>query len=238
MSLNTTKPSTETVAAIAKQTEMFRIALFWLSQHPELTPLASILGNYAAARAMNACLGPNMCSRCEHCLEYLGVHLHDAGLKQLYEYSMTLAYQQALKDPVRSIGIAMKSIQFVTDAVKTLATLPDHLKEEHAKLSELLWQNKAKRLTNCNKGTPEQDKICSMQALKDGMEIYNKQGDKKWGDWLHLGLPPILHELQSSTFKSQAELTDYIKAQYDHWRQFGQSQLSLLLHDHSTQHFL
>ena len=207
-----------TVTAIAKETELVRIALFWLSQHPEFTPFASILGKYAAVRTMNACLGPTMCQRCEHCLDFLGVHLHDAGLRQLCDYSMHLAYNQALVHPVQSLMLARKSIQVLTDAVHTLATLPQQFQVQHSQLAKVLWEQNAK-------GNEHLSMLCSVDALKKGMDIYNL-GGKQWGTWLHVGLPPILDKLQTSAIKTEKELAQYIGQEYDRWRIFGQQQLS------------
>jgi hypothetical protein len=215
----TSSSSFDPITAIAEETEMVQRAVFWLSNHPELTPFASIIGRYTTVRAMNACLGPSLSQHCRHCMEYLGVNLHEAGFSELCDCCMSLACRYSMAHPLESIRLAEEGIHYVTKAIHTLATLPDALSaSKHKAFAKFLWQNQRHP-----EGAP-----CPIHALKAGMQIYNEPG-QTWGDWLHVGLPEILSQLQNTnTIANEQQLEAFIAQQYQKWRTFGQKQLEAL----------
>ena len=209
--LDTTDPE-----EIAKQTELLRTMLLWLSQHPELTPIGSILGKYVASRAFKMCLGPNMCHHCESCLGFFGIHLEPAGLHEIMTYALDIAYQQALKNPVQSLHMAVEGIHFVTHAIDTLAHLPENADTAHKELAKILLE-------------PQSSQMSKATLLQEGMKIYNKHNGLLQGDWLHVGLPQILEEVHKSVGKLKAEdLQKFINDTYQSWRSWGQRVAPLL----------
>lgn len=228
-----TSPDTRSLTALVameKDTEMIRHALYWLSTHPELTPFASVLGKYAVNRAMNACLGPKLSHSCKHCLKYVNVRLDDAGMTDIMNCSTTLFYREVMAHPIQtmriaeqSLEIAKQSLEYITHAIHTLANLPQKFQEKHSEFAHLLWSHRETE----TKQPQSQHPVCPVHGLTEGMRIYNK-GAHTWGDWLHMGLPNILSELQKSTLKNEKELEDFITKEYDHWRLFGQNQVAAL----------
>jgi len=209
------------LVAIAQDNELIRGALFSLSNHPELMPFASILARYTSVRAMNACLGPSLSHQCRHCMEYLGVNLHDTGFNELCECCFSLVCRYTMAHPIQSIRMAQQSVDYITKAIETLATLPDTFQAKHKEFAKLLWHNQ-----ELNKQHPEG--ACPIHTLQKGMEIYNEKG-KTWGDWLHVGLPEILSQLQkTNAIQNEKALETYIAEQYTKWKNFGKIQLSAI----------
>ena len=216
-----TSTSEDSLLAIARDNELIRAAFFSMSKHPELMPLASILARYTGVRAMNACLGPGLSQRCRHCMEYLGVNLHDTGLNELCECCFSLVCRYTMAHPLQSIRLAQQSVDYITKAIETLATLPETFQAKHKAFAKLLWHNH-----ESTKQHPEG--ACPIHSLQKGMELYNEKG-KNWGDWLHVGLPEILSELQkTNTIQNEKALETYISEQYAKWKQFGKIQLSAI----------
>lgn len=206
------------LATVAQQAQLAQTALMWLSKHPELTPLATIMGQYLAAHAMNACLGPGMCSRCKHCLGLFGVQMHEANFTDLADTSLRCMYQTALRNPTLAIQFAQESIKFVVDAITRLSQLPDNLKEAHGELAELLFKQRS-----C--AAQESPTSCSAKTLNDGIAIYNKRGNH-WGEWLYVGLPEIWQQLGHAAVLGQHEVEQIIANQYNLWRKYGANELA------------
>jgi hypothetical protein len=218
--------ATAALVSMDKETEMIRHALYWLSAHPELTPFASVLGKYAAKRAMNACMGPQLSNRCEHCLQYMGLSVADAGVSDLLHCSTSLFYQEVMQHPIESLHIAQQSLEiarwsidYITKAIHTLANLPDAFEKQHAAFARFLWHHKhEKGLATAGAASHAQ---CPVQTMTQGLSIYNDQ-NHSWGQWLHMGLPHILSELEKSSMQTEEQLKEFIAAEYNQWRKFGQ----------------
>ena len=199
------------VLQLANETELVRTALFWLSLHPEITPLASVIGKYATSRAMKMCLGPTLCHQCEQCLEYLGVSMGPTGVGELCNTMGMLVYREALKDPVQSFHVAMQGIQYISHAVDSISHLPIQLEDRHSEtLANTLWQNK---------------NVSPLQLLQQVLKIHQVEG---WDEWLHVALPEIMQKLKKGAFTTQKMLQDYIIQVYNEWRSWGQVNAPLM----------
>ena len=191
---------------LKQETELVRLGLAWASKHPELAPFGEILGQYMARRALTTCLGEPWSRRCRHCLGYLGMPLAQKNaVNALCKASMMLAYQEALRNPVQTTQLALKSVEYVTDAITALAELPLDADHQHKQLAALLMGDKG---------------LCSLKRLNEAMKIY---GGKN-GEWLHLGLPHI----EQLMHLSPLDPTDLIKKTYLRCKAWGQSQAPLV----------
>jgi hypothetical protein len=182
---------------LKKETEVVHEGLAWLAHHPELAPLGEIMGEYMANRALTGCLGEPWGRRCRRCLANVGVlqyaNTHDA-LHALYGCSMRLAYQEALQNPVQAAHIALRSAQFMTDA---MASLAKNAEAEHHRLAALLMGGGG--------------------GLREALQIYGGSSE-----WLHLGLPRIMHAIQHSRHAlDHHAVTDLIRRTYDECRAWG-----------------
>jgi len=184
---------------LKKETEVVREGLAWLTHHPELAPLGEVMGEYMANRALTSCFGETWGGRCRHCLANLGLLEHASSsdaLHALYGCSMRLAYQEAMQNPVQAARLALRSAQFMTNAMASLAENADH---QHHQLAALLMGKKG-------------------GGLSEALKIYGAGGS----EWLHLGLPHITDALQRSLHVlDHNAVTDLIRKTYDECRAWG-----------------
>ena len=189
-----------------KETELMRASLYWLSQHPEITPFASLFGKYAAGRVMDACLGPQHSQKLQMYLSFLGVRMQPVSLQKVCAYALSAAYQEALRNPVRSLHLAMKSVHLISEAVDRLAQLPEDLEKEHVRLASALFENMSRADDNW--------------LLQEALGIYK---GPLISEWLHVGLPEILQEMHEGTRHTKEEILALVRQVYSKWRTWGQT---------------
>ena len=192
----------------ADETKTLRKFLYWFSQNSEFTPLTSILCNYATVRALNTWLGPSACKQCEHYMRFLGYNIHSPAFREVCTCVASIAYREALKNPMSTIQMAQQTVQIISKAVQNIADMPENASLQHHEFLNAILHNK---------GSP-------MDLLKTGMKIYNQKA-QGMGEWLHVGLPEILDTIHNSTSNSMtpAHLAEYSEQVYQKWRLWGKT---------------
>jgi hypothetical protein len=222
MSLRISQPKAQDpLAAIATNTKQFYDMVTTMSQfyhNSELEPLKSIIAHYTAARTLNAVLGPSLAHECETCLQYMGVDMHQPDMPELCQCCFSVACHHAWTHPRETARLARHVLDYMHGAMHTLANLPTNFQSQHASFANFLW-----------KAHQQNPSPCPTESLKQGMTIYN-QNSKSWGDWLHVGLPGILHKLQTLPFTipNEQALKKLIEVEYDRWKDFGKQHLPLV----------
>ena len=191
---------------LVQDTESLRGFLYWMSHHSELNPLASVLFHFATTRVMHAWLGDATCQRCEHYLGLLGLDFHSPAVSEICKCAASVAYREALKNPLQTIQMAEKSVAIISQAMDRLAHMPEAAEAQHNQLADAILE------TDTNKSKPS-------DLLQKGIKIYGKATGM--GEWLHLGLPEILSEIKQGSLATKQKLQEYIRDVYQKWRLFG-----------------
>ena len=195
----------KTMDALQADALAVKAALFWLSHHPQLSPLFYTLGKYAANHTLTSCFTKGTCQSCNKCLHLLGVDIDHVGVADLCESALMSAYAEALHNPYYSLQMATKGIELIRQAIAHLASMPEVADIYHKELA-----NYIKNLEH----------NLNFEATFDkGHEIYDTP---KATEWLYVGLPEVFAKIKQSAIKDEKEIEKIIKEVYNKWREWGQ----------------
>lgn len=195
----------KTMDALKADVSAIRAALYWLSHHPQLSPMFYTLGKYAANHTLTSCLSRGTCQNCNRCLHLLGMDIDHVGAVDLCESALISAYAEALHNPYYSLQMANKGIELIRQAIAHLASMPVVADQYHKELASYI-----KTIG---------DKLNFENTLKKGHEIYDRPNAT---EWLYVGLPEVLAKIKQSAVKEEREIEGIIENVYNKWRKWGE----------------
>lgn len=199
-----------------------RAALLWFSQHPQFMPLFKTFSKFAVNHVLTSCLSNGGCHRCKQCLRLLGLNIGDGvGTVEICEALLMSAYTEAIHDPVYSLQMAQRGVDFISHAIENLAAMPERAEQYHSLLAKYLLTIRDDLLPPGS--TEDHDKRVVEPSLlqtimAEGDKIYLKGTGQRFSSWLYVGIPEILGKIQAQGIRDERALATVINDVYKKWQ--------------------
>lgn len=208
-----------------------RAALLWFSQHPQFTPLFKTFSKYAVHHVLTSCFSEGTCRNCNRCFHFLGWNVGDSvGPAEICSSVLMSAYAEAIHDPVYSLQLATKGIDYISHAIEELATMPQVADHYHKQLAAYLLSLSHHDLftpsgSNRDHNSKKVNANALEQILREGGKIYNSvthdDQSKSFSSWLYVGIPEVLAKIKAEGIRDQERMVTVINQVYQKWLQWG-----------------
>ena len=201
-----------------------RAALLWFSQHPQFMPLFKTFSKYAVHHVLTSCFSEGTCRNCNRCFHFLGWNVGDGvGPAEICSSVLMSAYAEAIHDPVYSLQLATKGIDYISHAIEELAAMPQVADHYHKQLAAYLLKRNDLFTPSGHDG--ESVNVHALeQILTEGGRIYNsvtRDQSKSFASWLYVGIPEILAKIKAESIRDEKKMFDVIDQVYQKWLTWG-----------------